>query len=193
MAASLADILASLDNGVRAVNNATVAINAGVTAISCVATSVSSLSGIFVEYTTGSWTPDLVYATSGDAVFTYTSQTGRYVKIGSYTSVTFSVAASALTFTTAAGILQINGLPFAAGGAMPSYQGSLDFNAILMSTTGYTQFVPEAIGGTSRIQIVANGQSPLARTFVTSTNVSSATVAALGGLVWRGTVPYMTA
>lgn len=190
MAVSLADILASLDNGVRAINNATVAIDNGITAISCVAASVSSLSGVLVEYTTGSWTPDVTFATSGDTTFTYTAQIGRYVKIGSLVTAFFTISGD-LTHSTSlsTGNLQINGLPFAVGGANANYPGSLDFNTITPSTNGYTHFVPEAITATSRLQIIMNSNIGGIRSFVTSTSISSAAV----GVIWRGTVPYVTA
>lgn len=190
MPGTIQDIVATGQNAVIAINNAVASINAAVTAISCVATSVSSLSGIFVEYTTGSWTPDVTFATSGDTTFSYVVQIGRYVKIGSRVEVYFSIQGDLVHSTSlSTGNLLINGLPFAVGGANANYQGSLDFNTITPSTNGYTQFVPEAITGTSRLQVIMNNNLGGGRVFVTSTNISSAAV----GVIWRGTVPYITA
>ncbi|MER9164409.1 hypothetical protein [Mesorhizobium sp. M0715] len=83
------------------------------------------------DYEEGTWTPALTFVTQGNLAVTYGGQTGTYVKVGKMVSFSFLLIASTFTFTTAAGALQITGLPFGTAG---NFVGA---GAVLMQ--GYTK------------------------------------------------------
>jgi hypothetical protein len=60
---------------------------------------------------TGTWTPTVDFATTGDLSVSYTDQTGRYIKIGPWV-FTFARVRFTPTFSTASGNFQVKGLPF---------------------------------------------------------------------------------
>ena len=60
----------------------------------------------------GSWTPVLTFATPGDLAVVYSTQVGRYVKIGKFVLAQFAITTTTFTHSTAAGGLQITGVPF---------------------------------------------------------------------------------
>jgi hypothetical protein len=62
------------------------------------------------DYEEGTWTPTL----TGHTGVTYTSQYGKYTKIGNICYIHFSIVISNYTGTTG-GTLKVNGLPFATG------------------------------------------------------------------------------
>lgn len=64
------------------------------------------------DYEEGLWTPTLDFATTGDLSVAYSTQTGRYTRIGRWAFCTYRVQASTFTYTTAAGVLKVGGLPF---------------------------------------------------------------------------------
>ncbi len=67
-------------------------------------------------YEEGSFTPTIAFATNGDLSFTYSHQTGSYTRIGNRVFGDLDVGATGgLTHTTASGMLEIGGLPFACG------------------------------------------------------------------------------
>lgn len=64
-------------------------------------------------YEEGTWTPVLTFATPGDLSVAYSTQVGRYTRIGRLVTVIGVTATSTFTHTTASGNLNITGLPFA--------------------------------------------------------------------------------
>jgi hypothetical protein len=64
------------------------------------------------DYEEGSWTPVLTFATPGDLNVVYSTQVGRYIKIGKFVQLVFAITTTTFTHTTAAGGLQITGVPF---------------------------------------------------------------------------------
>src|SRR3990172_6973053 len=64
------------------------------------------------DYEEGTWTPVLTFATPGNLSVVYTTQTGRYQKIGRVVNAYFTMSTSTFTHTTASGSLNITGLPF---------------------------------------------------------------------------------
>ena len=84
------------------------------------------------DYEAGSWTPALAYATTTGSI-TYTSQTGRYVKIGEIVYVTGSITTSASSGHS--GDLQLTGLPFTINTNLSgtSNSGSMIFRYVLGS------------------------------------------------------------
>jgi len=76
-------------------------------------------SELLADYEEGTWTPAIIFSSSGDLAITYSTQTGTYTKVGRQVTVTFSVATSSFTHSTASGVLIITGLPFNAGSSSP--------------------------------------------------------------------------
>jgi hypothetical protein len=72
------------------------------------------------DYEEGSWTPTLTAATPGDLAVAYSTQVGRYTKIGRIVVATCRIITSSWVHTTASGEFRIAGLPFAHGGSYPS-------------------------------------------------------------------------
>jgi len=79
------------------------------------------------DYKEGTWTPVITAATPGNLAVTYSTQSGKYTKIGNAVTVTFYVATTAFTYSTASGLIYVTGLPYAAGttmfSAVPFFQG----------------------------------------------------------------------
>lgn len=107
-----------------------------------------------------SWTPTLAFATVGDSLWSYGTQTGRYTRIGPFVKLDFNLDATP-TFTTASGLLKIGGLPFAAASA-----GTLD-SGILALVEGFTW---------------PAGRTNLALTFNSSTGASALIVSSMGSV-----------
>ena len=63
-------------------------------------------------YDEGSWTPVLTFATPGNLSVVYSTQIGRYVRIGNICFATFRIDTSTFTHTTASGGVRVTGLPF---------------------------------------------------------------------------------
>jgi len=67
-------------------------------------------------YEEGTWTPTFTFGTPGNLNIVYSSQVGKYTRIGRTVHVEMTLATSTFTHTTAAGNATINGLPFTIGG-----------------------------------------------------------------------------
>lgn len=76
------------------------------------------------DYEEGTWTPTVTCDTPGDLSVTYSSQVGRYTKIGRQVHAQFYIVTSAFTHTTAAGSMRVGGIPFSAAGGL-EHAGSL--------------------------------------------------------------------
>lgn len=73
---------------------------------------VSADANTLDDYEEGTWTPVLSFATPGTSSFTYSNQTGNYIKIGRIAYVQFDIRLSAFSKGTASGFLEVSGLPF---------------------------------------------------------------------------------
>lgn len=73
-------------------------------------------SELLTWYEEGNWTPTFTFGTLGDLNIVYSSQVGKYTRIGRTVHVEMTLATSTFTHTTAAGNATINGLPFTIGG-----------------------------------------------------------------------------
>jgi hypothetical protein len=82
------------------------------------AQSASSNANTLDDYEEGTWTPTFG-GQSGQSGQTYSSQTGRYTKVGNVVTATFELTLSNKGSIT--GIPMIKGLPFAAGGDESKY------------------------------------------------------------------------
>lgn len=75
----------------------------------------SAGANVLDDYEEGTWTPVLTYVTPGNLIVSYTTQVGRYTKIGNQTCMWVSILTSTFTHTTATGNMQITGWPSAVG------------------------------------------------------------------------------
>jgi hypothetical protein len=136
------------------------------------------------DYAEGTWTPVLTFATPGDLSVVYTNQVGFYTKIGRLVTVGFRVLTSTFTFTTASGILEITGLPFAANSLSGAiYVGGCVFGGI--TKAGFTQVNPQVNASDNKITFVASASGSAA------SNVSASDTPTAGTMSLRGTVSYI--
>ena len=123
------------------------------------------------DYEEGTWTPTLTFATPGDLSVAYTRNTGRYVKIGSTVYVSFTIVTSSFTFTTAAGALQMTGLPFALVNNTQNY-GNAGIGFAGYTKANYTQSVLSLIPGTSYSQFSLFGSGQVSASVTTVETLS---------------------
>jgi len=123
--------------------------------------------------TRGTWTPVLTFGTPGDLSVTYSVQVGTYVRCGNLVTANARIITSAFTWTTAAGAMQITGLPFTSDATANNYaMGSMYFSGLIAA--GYTQFTPRVNPGTTLVIITTSGSGVAASSIVT-TNAPSGT------------------
>src|SRR3990167_3839215 len=87
------------------------------------------------DYEEGTWTPTMT-ADGGSSGQTYTSRTGRYIKIGKLVTIYFSFELSAKGTLT--GSLQVGGLPFTSDSPAVQYSGTLGWGTTV--TSFYSMF-----------------------------------------------------
>ncbi len=88
--------------------------------------------------TDSNWTPIFDIETPGDLSVSYGAQLGTSIRIGNLVMASFQLICTP-TFTTASGLLQINGMTVN-GALTPSYFGIVEVSNITFSV-GYTQVV----------------------------------------------------
>lgn len=140
---------------------------------------------LYNQPTEGLWTPVLTFATPGDLAVTYTEQLGRYVKVGNWVDLTFSIVTSAFTYTTATGALNITGLPFASKNDSINYYGAMIWAGI--TKAGYTEIAPLIAPNTSLVRFAASGSGVAISSVV---NTDALTTSAM---ILRGTLGYRSA
>jgi hypothetical protein len=127
---------------------------------------------------TGSWTPVLTFATPGDLVVAYSTQSGSYTKIGSLYICSFVVGTSTFTHSTASGALRLTGLPATVS---TSYRGSVAWSGI--TKANYTQ-VTSVPTGAGIIQFSASGSGQALN------NVSAGDMPSGGAVIVNGFVMF---
>lgn len=102
------------------------------------------------QYTAGTFTPTVSFATNGNFSPTYTTQVGEYFRIGDVVNFIVDIRFSANAYTTASGALIIGGLPLpvatASSSCPPSRIQNLTYGA------GQLQFGFYPMVGTNNIQ-----------------------------------------
>jgi hypothetical protein len=120
-------------------------------------------------YEEGTFTPAISASTVGNLSVTYSTQVGRYTRIGNRCYINITLITSAFTHTTASGNLRITGLPFTANNTSNNNQTfSLIFQGI--TKAGYTQITPVTDYGQTRLLFTASA-SGLGVSGVTITEV----------------------
>ncbi len=106
-------------------------------------------------YEEGTWTPALTFETAGDVNVAYTTQSGRYTRIGNKVFVDAYILTSTFTHTTAVGALKITGLPF----GVATVQAIM--NTLMQGYTkaNYTQVAGHASVGDSFLKLLAGGSA----------------------------------
>jgi hypothetical protein len=80
------------------------------------ATPGTGTSELLADYEEGDWTPVFSFGTPGNLNIVYSSQVGKYTRIGRTVHVEMTMATTTFTHTTATGNASISGLPFTIGG-----------------------------------------------------------------------------
>lgn len=135
------------------------------------------------DYEEGTWTPVLTFTTPGNLSVVYSSQFGKYRKVGDTVTIWCNVQTSTFTHTTASGSCQITGLPFA---SVASYNnmGALYWSGITKAT--YTDINSRVAPSVSVIDFIACGSG------VTASNVAAADMPTGGGILLLTTISYTT-
>lgn len=106
------------------------------------------------DYEEGTWAPVLFFAVTGNMSVAYTTQVGRYTKIGRLVHYSVRITTSSFTHTTASSSLLIAGLPFT------SSADSIGEAATTMggwTKAGYTHPTVENQAGTAFLRVLASG------------------------------------
>lgn len=120
------------------------------------------------DYAEGSWTPAVTYTTPGDLSVSYTTQIGRYVKIGKLVFLK-GVITFTPTFTTASGELRITGIPFTHVSGFSDTTGSCELTDFVLDAT--TKWCNSNITSNStQLRFVQSHDSPQNRTAIDTSN-----------------------
>jgi hypothetical protein len=134
------------------------------------------------DYEEGTWTPAVTFATPGDLAITLSPAVGDYTKIGRLVIASFRLNTTGFTFTTAAGSLNITGLPFTASSdANYVWPGPCTWGGITRAGANITC---EILPGTAIGLLTASG-SGVAPAVIAATDTPSG-----GTLRLRGTFIY---
>lgn len=135
--------------------------------------------------TTDAWTPVLTFATPGDLSVSYSTQVGRFVKMGRLVTVFGSIVTSSFTHTTASGACRVTGLPFAHCGftGLEAY-GALSWQGI--TKANYTNISANVSGTNAYAEFIASG-SAQNRSAVAAADMPSA-----GAVILLFTISYLT-
>lgn len=146
--------------------------------------SASSDPNTLDDYEEGSWTPVLTFATPGDLAVTYSTQVGRYTKIGNLVTVFGAIVTSAFTHTTASGTINITGLPFAhetLTGARAD--GACRWQGITKS--GYSHVYAEVSSGGTLVFLQASGSGQAVASVTAADMPSGGSVIVSFGITYR--------
>lgn len=128
-------------------------------------------SELLADYEEGTWTPTIAFATPGDTSITYSQQNGKYTKIGRQVFFNVRVLTSAITWTTASGVLRVLGLPFTPNSTSPAF---VPHTAILSLWTraGYMHPVAATSPGDTTLYFRVGG-SGVGQAYLVSTDFVS--------------------
>ncbi len=116
----------------------------------------SSNANTLDDYEEGTWTPAIAFGGASVGV-TYTTQLGRYTKIGHRVFVDFEMVLS--NNGSSAGAVTITGLPFTNNGTLRAY-GHLALESIdLNAASGYTHVIGRIATGATAITVLEIGDN----------------------------------
>lgn len=122
-----------------------------------------------IPFSAGSFTPAFTFVTPGNLSVSYTTQSGRYIRIGPlvwcYLELNFTP-----THTTASGAARATGLPFACGSGFASATGTFDIVTSPSPSwpTGTTMVTCRAITNTTEMDFLATGSGATRANLTTS-------------------------
>lgn len=134
----------------------------------------SAGANVLDDYEEGTWTPALTFATPGDESIILGTAKGRYTKIGRQVICAMEVVTSTFTHTTAAGAINITGLPFTVANtsndvtAIPAFQG--------ITKANYTSVGVRTIINTTTAQLYISGSAQSLATVSTGDMPTGGTV-----------------
>ena len=129
-------------------------------------------SELFADYEEGTFTPTVIGPTAGSA--TYSTQVGKYTKIGNVVNILIDLAWTG--GTGSGGFLAVTGLPYTIGGSNTALAGYISdialsanniaiYLANVSSTTIYIQQIPVGGGSRSNINYDAAGSATISGTY----------------------------
>jgi hypothetical protein len=111
------------------------------------------------DYEEGTWTPSITASTPGDLTVAFSSQSGVYTKIGRTVTVTFFLATSTFTHSTASGSIRISGLPF----TVSNTAGATSYSNGALASQGWTKanygVTLASVQNATEIRMVATGSA----------------------------------
>lgn len=108
------------------------------------------------DYEEGTWTPGIDFQTVGDLSVAYSTQVGKYTKIGREVIAVFNIVTSSFTHTTASGSLGITGFPFTPAATYRNVTGG-HWAGITNAT--YSQWSVAAQPSASTLRYVGSGSA----------------------------------
>lgn len=92
------------------------------------------------DYEEGSWTPALEAGAGAFATLTYTTQSGRYIKVGGLVWLSFEITINAFSIGTASSHINLVGFPFARPALEDQYGGG-----VVTQYAGWTTAAPTVL------------------------------------------------
>lgn len=135
------------------------------------------------DYEEGTWTPAITFATAGDLAVVYSVQVANYTKIGKLVVASLNITTSTFTHTTASGVLQITGLPFAAQGGGVAMFGCGAVQGITLAN--YGTFSARVGSGAQLATVRASGSAQ------TEADITAANMPTGGTVRLEFTIMYM--
>ena len=109
--------------------------------------SASTNANTLDDYEEGTWTPTLAPGSGTFTTLTYTTNRGRYVKIGSSIQFSFEIEVNAFSVGTGSTYILLEGFPFGWGSSEAQY-----FNGTITLYSGCTTYAPTVVNAASSIQ-----------------------------------------
>lgn len=124
------------------------------------------------DYEEGAFTPAVTFSTVGDFAVTYTTQSGRYTKIGRQVFFSLRITTASFTFTTASGTFRVTGLPFTVSAGTGIVSASImrgytkaNFTQVQARANNAQTYLTMLAGGSGQIPAdLASGDVPTAST-----------------------------
>jgi hypothetical protein len=129
--------------------------------------------------TTTSWPPVFTFSTPGDLSVVYTTQTGRYARIGNIVIATFNLTFTP-TYTTASSTALITGLTLAPAISTVGYC----YTSAPSYPAGTTSPLILIAGGATNIQIAASGSGATAANLTVANITSGAACTIIGSIMY---------
>ena len=140
---------------------------------------------VYSQGVEGVWTPELTFDTPGDLSVAYTDRYATYRKEGTRVELALNIVTSTFTFTTAAGTLRINGIPFTPrpeGTIYPMSHGTLWWQFI--TKANYTQVGMAIYPSATAIYFTASGSGQGRANIVVGDITSGNAMILTGGITY---------